>query len=191
VQVACRDLCQLNSSDRTVSLRVKRIAAWSVISEYWTQLPSSFSYVVPTSWHRIRGSSWMTNSEVHWRNRQWTVSKRNHVVYLPGGSHDTLLWPRSPNDIRKLLNVKQECWPTAKYGRRLSGALGRAIAQAVSRRLPTAVVRVGAQMRWDLWWTKWFWDKFSPSTSVSPANSNSTDCSTFIIYHPGLAQLAS
>jgi hypothetical protein len=31
--------------------------------------------------------------------------------------------------------------------------------------------------------------RFSPSTSVSPANSHSTDCSTFIvIYHPGLVQ---
>jgi hypothetical protein len=39
---------------------------------------------------------------------------------------------------------------------------------------------------WDLWWTKWHWSKFSLSTSVSPANSHSTDCSTFIItiYHP-------
>jgi hypothetical protein len=44
---------------------------------------------------------------------------------------------------------------------------------------------------WDLWWTKWHWGSFSPSTSVSPANSHSTDCSTFIIiYHPGLAQQA-
>jgi hypothetical protein len=45
---------------------------------------------------------------------------------------------------------------------------------------------------WDLWWTKWHWGKFSPSTSVSPANSHSTDCATFIIiiYHPGLVQQA-
>jgi hypothetical protein len=34
---------------------------------------------------------------------------------------------------------------------------------------------------WDLWWTKWFWGRFFPSTSVFPANSHSTDCSTFII----------
>jgi hypothetical protein len=31
--------------------------------------------------------------------------------------------------------------------------------------------------------------RFSPITSVSPANSHSTDCSTFITYHPGLVQL--
>jgi hypothetical protein len=40
----------------------------------------------------------------------------------------------------------------------------------------------------DLWWTKWHWGRFSPSTSVSSANSHSTDCSTLIIYHPGLVQ---
>jgi hypothetical protein len=34
---------------------------------------------------------------------------------------------------------------------------------------------------WDLWWTKWRWGRLSPITSVSPANSHSTDCSTFII----------
>jgi hypothetical protein len=30
--------------------------------------------------------------------------------------------------------------------------------------------------------------KFSPSTSVSPANPHSTDCSIIIIDHPGLVQ---
>jgi hypothetical protein len=61
-----------------------------------------------------------------------------------------------------------------------------AIAQAVSCRLPTAATRVRAQVMWDFWCTKWHWDRFSTSTSVSPANSHSTDCSTLIIYHPGL-----
>jgi hypothetical protein len=53
------------------------------------------------------------------------------------------------------------------------------------------------QVVWDLWWTKWHWGRFSPSTSVSPANLHSTDCSTFIIiiiiiiiYHPGMVQKA-
>jgi hypothetical protein len=42
---------------------------------------------------------------------------------------------------------------------------------------------------WDLWWTKWRWGRFSPSTSVSPANLPSTNFSTITItYHPGLAQ---
>jgi hypothetical protein len=40
------------------------------------------------------------------------------------------------------------------------------------------------QFKWDLWWTKWNWDRFSASTSVSPA-THSTDCSILIIYHPG------
>jgi hypothetical protein len=65
---------------------------------------------------------------------------------------------------------------------------GRTIAHAASLRLPTAAahVRVPNPM-WDLW-TNWHWRRFSPNTSVSPANSHSTNCSTLIIYHPGLVQ---
>jgi hypothetical protein len=29
-------------------------------------------------------------------------------------------------------------------------------------------------LKWDLWWTKWRWGRFSPSASVSPANLHST-----------------
>jgi hypothetical protein len=37
---------------------------------------------------------------------------------------------------------------------------GRAMAQAVSRRPPTAEARVRSQVSpWNLWWTKWHWDK--------------------------------
>jgi hypothetical protein len=40
---------------------------------------------------------------------------------------------------------------------------------------------------WDLWSTKWRWGRFSPSTSISPANLRSTNCSTItILYYPGL-----
>jgi hypothetical protein len=42
---------------------------------------------------------------------------------------------------------------------------------------------------WDLWWTKWRWDRFSPVTLVSPANFHSINFSTITItYHPGLVQ---
>jgi hypothetical protein len=42
---------------------------------------------------------------------------------------------------------------------------------------------------WDLWWTKWRWGRFPPSTSASPANLHSTNFSTITItYHPGLVQ---
>jgi hypothetical protein len=34
---------------------------------------------------------------------------------------------------------------------------------------------------WYLWWTKWHWGRFSPSTSVSPANLHSTNYSTITI----------
>jgi hypothetical protein len=45
---------------------------------------------------------------------------------------------------------------------------------------------------WDLWWTKWRWGRFSPSTSVSPANLHSTNFSTITIaHHLGLVQQAS
>jgi hypothetical protein len=64
--------------------------------------------------------------------------------------------------------------------------VGRAVAQAASRWFPT---EAGLVM-WDLWWTKWRWDRFSPSTSVSPANLHSTtNCSTVTtIYHVRLVQ---
>jgi hypothetical protein len=66
---------------------------------------------------------------------------------------------------------------------------GRAIAQAVSRWLPTAAVR-GSKPDlgiWDLWWDKVALGRFSPSTSVSPAIVvHSTNYSTIaLIYHPG------
>jgi hypothetical protein len=44
------------------------------------------------------------------------------------------------------------------------------------------------QVMWDLWWTKWNWGRFSPSTLVSPANSHSAYYSTLIINHPELVQ---
>jgi hypothetical protein len=66
---------------------------------------------------------------------------------------------------------------------------GRAIAQAASRWLPTAAARVRARV-----WSSgicggqnWRWGRFSPSSSVSPANLHSTNCSTItLIYHLGL-----
>jgi hypothetical protein len=71
-------------------------------------------------------------------------------------------------------------------------AFGRAIAQAVSRWLPTAAVR-GSKPdlgMWDLWWDKVALGRFSPNSSVSPAIVvRSTNYSTItLIYHPGNAQ---
>jgi hypothetical protein len=69
--------------------------------------------------------------------------------------------------------------------------LGRAVAQAVIQSL--ALHRGGqgssaGQVMWDMRWTKWYWDRFPPSTSVSPT-SHSTDCfNLIIIHHPGLVQ---
>jgi hypothetical protein len=62
--------------------------------------------------------------------------------------------------------------------------MGRAIAQAVSRWLPTAAVR-GSKPdlgMWDLWWDKVALGRLSPSTSVSPAIvAHSTNYSTITL----------
>jgi hypothetical protein len=59
--------------------------------------------------------------------------------------------------------------------------IGRAVAQAVSRWLPTAAARVRVRAACGgLWWTKRDWGRFSPNTSFSPAN-DSTSFSTIII----------
>jgi hypothetical protein len=81
---------------------------------------------------------------------------------------------------------------SAFYGNgKLITMLGRAIAQAVSPWLPTAAAQVRSRglVKWDLWWTKWRWGRIYPSTSVSPANLHSTNCSTITLtYHLGLVQ---
>jgi hypothetical protein len=58
---------------------------------------------------------------------------------------------------------------------------GRAVAQAVSRWLPTAAARVRVRAACGgLWWTKQHWGRFSPSISVSTAD-HSTNFSIIII----------
>jgi hypothetical protein len=74
---------------------------------------------------------------------------------------------------------------------KLQKVLGRAIAQEVSRWLPTSAARVRAQVRscGIRGGQSGTGADFSPSTSASPAKSHSTDYSTFIIiYHLGLVQ---
>jgi hypothetical protein len=46
---------------------------------------------------------------------------------------------------------------------------------------------IPGQVMRDLWWAKWHWDRFTPSTLVSPAYPHSTKCSIFT-YYPGLVQ---
>jgi hypothetical protein len=60
----------------------------------------------------------------------------------------------------------------------LTTLVGSAIAQAASRRFPGDPGSSPGQVMWDLWWTKWHSGRFSPSTSVSPANSHSTGVGT-------------
>jgi hypothetical protein len=74
---------------------------------------------------------------------------------------------------------------------RLPHFLGPAVAQAVSRRIPTAVARVRAQVRsCGICVDKAALGQVSFDTSVFLA-IHSTNCSTvIIIHHPGLLQLA-
>jgi hypothetical protein len=59
---------------------------------------------------------------------------------------------------------------------------GCVVAQAVSRWLPTATVRVRVRATCGgLWWTKRHWCRFSPSTSVSLANHHFTNFSIIMI----------
>jgi hypothetical protein len=62
------------------------------------------------------------------------------------------------------------------------------VVQAVSRLLPTMAAQSRPRVvMWDLWWKKRYLGGFPQSTSVSPANFHSTDCSTpNIIYHLGV-----
>jgi hypothetical protein len=46
------------------------------------------------------------------------------------------------------------------------------------------VVSVPGLVKWDLWWTKWRWSRFSPSSSVSPVNHYST----VVILHPHITR---
>jgi hypothetical protein len=55
------------------------------------------------------------------------------------------------------------------YMEKLINKKGRAVAQACSRWLPTDAVSSPGFVKWDLWWKKWRWGWFSPSTLVSPA----------------------
>jgi hypothetical protein len=53
---------------------------------------------------------------------------------------------------------------------------GYAIVQVSHRGGPASVP---GQVMWDFWWTKSDWGRFSPSASVSPANSHSTNWPIF------------
>jgi hypothetical protein len=53
------------------------------------------------------------------------------------------------------------------------------MAQAVSRRPLTAEARVRSrgQSMWDLWWTKWHWDRFYPEYFGFPLSLSFHRCS--------------
>jgi hypothetical protein len=79
-------------------------------------------------------------------------------------------------------------WTINDCGFDLRQGQGRAIAQAVSRWLPTAAVRgSGPGLSCEiLWWTKWRWGRFSRSTSVPLPIFIPPIAPKIIIYHRGL-----
>jgi hypothetical protein len=66
---------------------------------------------------------------------------KSHKVVRRQGSHSQL------TDDSEVISLMCQLLFTPRKG--------RAIAQAVSRWLPTATARVRCQVMWDLWWTKW------------------------------------
>jgi hypothetical protein len=98
------------------------------------------------------------------------------------GNTEAQLWG---NSARQMLSATNRIWEGVLHNGihkipngvlcNLLSLLGRAIAQAVSRWLPTAAVR-GSKPdlgMWDLWLDKVALGRFSPSTSVSPCNRRS------------------
>jgi hypothetical protein len=100
------------------------------------------------------------------------------------------------NNFRTLHYVALVSVPLQKYVhlqwynyheiKKYQAAKGCAIAQVVSRWLPTAAVRGSrpGPSYGILWWTKWRWGRFYLSTSVSLAKFHSTNCSK---NHPHLS----
>jgi hypothetical protein len=77
-------------------------------------------------------------------------------------------------------NLRLNCSSTWAAGPKVSATASTKISKSNLGSVP-------GQVMWDLWWTKWHWERFLTSTSVSPANSHSTHCPTWIvIYHPEL-----
>jgi hypothetical protein len=58
---------------------------------------------------------------------------------------------------------------------------GRAVAQRLVAGFPPRGPGSHPGSMWGLWWTKQYWSRFSPRTSVSPANHHSSNFSIIII----------
>jgi hypothetical protein len=116
----------------------------------------------------------------------------NQAEWLMQRSADSYTRTKVASDYRSYEQNASADWGKGvqKTKLLLKSLKGRVIAQAVSRRLPTAAARFRAHVRscGTCGKKKWHWGKYYPSTSVSSTNSHSTDCSTLIIYHPGLVQ---
>jgi hypothetical protein len=108
------------------------------------------------------------------------IQHRNKCrIILPKGEHDAIFMnPYCTNTVSH--HILEKYVPLSQADG------GRTIAQAVSRWLPIAAARVRDRV-WQVGFVveKWRWSRFSPSTSVSPANLHSTKILHHLHNHPG------
>jgi hypothetical protein len=105
------------------------------------------------------------------------MQKRCHISFV---SH--ILTPTFRHDPHAFLRairgyVTKRLWQRNSVSKKTKHkTLGRAMAQAVSRRPLTTEARVRSQVKsmWDLWCTKWQWDRFFSELSVFPCRFHST-----------------
>jgi hypothetical protein len=114
--------------------------------------------------------SWLTSASSHTHNEAYSICY--WFIVVPA----SLCGPQYCRQV-SLMNDRT----TSKWSNRLPEAAPKL--KRLVRWLPTAAApgsRPGL-VKWDLWWIKWRWGRFSPSTSVSPANLHSTKLSIIII----------
>jgi hypothetical protein len=92
------------------------------------------------------------------------ISLTFHLHRLPNSTVEELL-PLLP--LREVLGLN----PDPTLGVRAVPWLRRLIA---GLSLPKARVRSRGQSMWDLWWTKWHWNRFLSELSVFPCQFHST-----------------
>jgi hypothetical protein len=130
---------------------------------------------------------WQVN-ETNWREssdpKAWKqhVDSENcirscHSAYSPTCTAEI-------NSGRACSELEGHCKYTTKCGKETSGWATQYGARSHSGWVSIATAtqrgdRLGpSQVMWDLWCTKWHWDRFPPSTSVSPANPSTSRISS-------------
>jgi hypothetical protein len=175
---------------KEVHEKLQRDSNWIPLEYKPEALPPETNCSV--TFDRGRSLSEITISAFARRNLgKWKASAR--IFGISAQTRIQYLSSKSLKRYRYVITVRyapiQACVYDCVYKYQTKRERGRAIAQAVSRWLPTTAVR-GSKPdlgMWDLWWDRVALGRFSPNTSVSPAIVvRSTNYSTItLIYHPG------